>query len=130
MGFTDAPTRPAEAPMRFTVASTNPADAPKSVTHEPMGPAECPMADAEAMDRADGSSKVAWQKGSALRTKDSGAGGGSALLPPVLPTYTMAAATRKVSVAMGREELRLAKVAAREEGVSLSAFLTRAVRDR
>lgn len=40
------------------------------------------------------------------------------------------AATEKVSVAMGREELRLAKTAAREAGVSLSAFLTEAVRDR
>jgi hypothetical protein len=40
------------------------------------------------------------------------------------------AATQKVSVAMGRAELRLAKTAAHEEGVSLSAFVTRAVRDR
>ena len=31
---------------------------------------------------------------------------------------------------MGRDELRLAKVAAEEEGVSLSAYVTRAVRDR
>ncbi len=31
---------------------------------------------------------------------------------------------------MGREELRLAKTAASAEGVSLSAFVTRAVRDR
>ncbi len=38
--------------------------------------------------------------------------------------------TEKVSVAMGREELRLAKTAAREAGVSLSAFVTEAVRDR
>jgi hypothetical protein len=40
------------------------------------------------------------------------------------------AATQKVSVAMGRDELRLAKTAAHEEGVSLSAFVTRAVRER
>lgn len=40
------------------------------------------------------------------------------------------AATEKISVAMGREELRLAKIAAREAGVSLSAFVTEAVRDR
>ena len=40
------------------------------------------------------------------------------------------AATEKISVAMGREELRLAKAAAREAGVSLSAFVTAAVRDR
>lgn len=39
-------------------------------------------------------------------------------------------ATEKISVAMGREELRLAKTAAREAGVSLSAFVTDAVRDR
>ncbi len=39
-------------------------------------------------------------------------------------------ATAKISVAMGREELRLAKIAAREAGVSLSAFVTEAVRDR
>lgn len=39
-------------------------------------------------------------------------------------------ATEKISVAMGREELRLAKTAAREAGVSLSAFVTEAVRDR
>ena len=38
--------------------------------------------------------------------------------------------TAKVSVAMGREELRLAKTAATAEGISLSAFVTRAVRDR
>jgi hypothetical protein len=40
------------------------------------------------------------------------------------------AATEKISVAMGREELRLARTAAREAGVSLSAFVTEAVRDR
>ena len=40
------------------------------------------------------------------------------------------AVTEKISVAMGREELRLAKAAAREAGVSLSAFVTAAVRDR
>jgi hypothetical protein len=40
------------------------------------------------------------------------------------------AVTEKISVAMGREELRLAKTAAREAGVSLSAFVTEAVRDR
>jgi hypothetical protein len=40
------------------------------------------------------------------------------------------AVTQKISVAMGREELRLAKTAAREAGVSLSAFVTEAVRDR
>jgi len=39
-------------------------------------------------------------------------------------------ATEKISVAMGREELRLARTAAREAGVSLSAFVTEAVRDR
>lgn len=38
--------------------------------------------------------------------------------------------TQKVSVAMGRNELRLAKTAAEDEGVSLSAFVTRAVRER
>jgi hypothetical protein len=42
----------------------------------------------------------------------------------------MTAVTRKISVAMGREELRSAKTAAAEEGVSLSAYVTRAVRDR
>lgn len=40
------------------------------------------------------------------------------------------AATEKISVAMGREELRLAKTAAREAGMSLSAFVTEAVRGR
>lgn len=40
------------------------------------------------------------------------------------------AVTQKISVAMGREELRLAKTAAEEEGVSLSAYVTRAVRER
>jgi hypothetical protein len=40
------------------------------------------------------------------------------------------AVTQKISVAMGRDELRLAKTAAREEGVSLSAYVTRAVRER
>ncbi len=36
--------------------------------------------------------------------------------------------TQKISVALGRTELRPAKTAAAEEGVSLSAFLTQAVR--
>jgi len=40
------------------------------------------------------------------------------------------ALTQKISVAMGRSELRLAKAAANEEGISLSAYVTRAVRDR
>jgi hypothetical protein len=40
------------------------------------------------------------------------------------------AATQKISVAMGRNELRLAKTAAHDEGVSLSAYVTRAVRER
>lgn len=40
------------------------------------------------------------------------------------------AATQKISVAMGRDELRLAKTAAEEEGLSLSAYVTRAVRER
>jgi len=40
------------------------------------------------------------------------------------------AVTQKISVAMGRNELRLAKTAAENEGVSLSAYVTRAVRDR
>lgn len=39
-------------------------------------------------------------------------------------------ATEKISVAMGREELRLAKTAARQAGLSLSAYVTAAVRDR
>ncbi len=39
-------------------------------------------------------------------------------------------ATEKVSVAMGRDELRLAKAAAEQEGMSLSAFVTGAVRAR
>jgi len=38
--------------------------------------------------------------------------------------------TQKISVAIGRDELRLAKTAAHEEGLSLSAFVTRAVRER
>jgi hypothetical protein len=38
--------------------------------------------------------------------------------------------TEKVSVAMGRDELRLAKDAAEQEGMSLSAFVTGAVRAR
>jgi hypothetical protein len=38
--------------------------------------------------------------------------------------------TGKVSVAMGLEELRLAKTAAEEDGLSLSAFVTGAVRER
>jgi hypothetical protein len=40
------------------------------------------------------------------------------------------AAKEKVSVALGRDELRLARVAAKQDGVSLSAFVTRAVRAR
>jgi hypothetical protein len=40
------------------------------------------------------------------------------------------AATLKISVAMGRDELRLARTAATEEGMSLSAYVTRAVRER
>lgn len=40
------------------------------------------------------------------------------------------AVTQKVSVAMGRTELRLAKAAAEDEGLSLSAYVTRAVRER
>ena len=40
------------------------------------------------------------------------------------------ATTQKISVAMGRDELRLARSAADEEGLSLSAFVTRAVRER
>ena len=40
------------------------------------------------------------------------------------------AVTEKVSVAIGRDELRLAKDAAEQEGVSLSAFVTGAVRAR
>jgi uncharacterized protein (DUF1778 family) len=40
------------------------------------------------------------------------------------------ATTEKISVAMGRDELRLAKLAAEQEGVSLSAFVTGAVRAR
>jgi hypothetical protein len=40
------------------------------------------------------------------------------------------ATTEKVSVAIGTRELRLAKAAAEEEGVSLSAFVTGAVRER
>ena len=40
------------------------------------------------------------------------------------------AVTEKVSVALGREELRLARRAAAKDGVSLSAFLTGAVRAR
>jgi hypothetical protein len=40
------------------------------------------------------------------------------------------AATQKISVAMGMGELKLAKDAALEEGVSLSAYITRAVRQR
>jgi hypothetical protein len=42
----------------------------------------------------------------------------------------LVATTQKISVAMGRSELRLAKTAADEEGLSLSAFVTRAVRER
>jgi len=43
---------------------------------------------------------------------------------------TPMAVTQKISVAMGQNELRLAKTAAEEEGVSLSAYVTRAVRER
>jgi hypothetical protein len=53
-------------------------------------------------------------------------GGGSALLPCYADPMP---ATEKISVAMGRDELRLAKTAAEEEGISLSAFVTKAVRD-
>jgi hypothetical protein len=50
----------------------------------------------------------------------------------LLPCYDSLAMplTEKISVAIGRDELRLAKTAAQEEGLSLSAFVTRAVRDR
>lgn len=40
------------------------------------------------------------------------------------------AVTAKVSIAMGQQELRLAKTAAEKEGISLSAFVTDAVRAR
>jgi hypothetical protein len=40
------------------------------------------------------------------------------------------AVTEKISVALGRDELRLARRAAARDGVSLSAFLTGAVRAR
>jgi hypothetical protein len=40
------------------------------------------------------------------------------------------ASTEKISVAKGRDELRLAKTAAEKEGISLSAFVTKALRDR
>jgi hypothetical protein len=40
------------------------------------------------------------------------------------------ATTEKVSVALGRDELRLAKTAAEQDGMSLSAFVTGAVRAR
>jgi hypothetical protein len=40
------------------------------------------------------------------------------------------ATTEKISVALGRDELRLAKTAAARDGVSLSAFVTGAVRAR
>lgn len=40
------------------------------------------------------------------------------------------AMTEKISVALGRDELRLAKRAAEQDGVSLSAFVTGAVRSR
>jgi hypothetical protein len=40
------------------------------------------------------------------------------------------AATEKVSVAIGRDELRFAKDAAAQDGVSLSTFVTGAVRAR
>lgn len=48
-----------------------------------------------------------------------------------LPCYVEAmAGTEKISVAMGREELRLARRAAQAAGMSLSAFVTSAVRSR
>ena len=40
------------------------------------------------------------------------------------------AITEKISVALGRDELRLARTAAAQDGVSLSAFVTGAVRAR
>lgn len=40
------------------------------------------------------------------------------------------ATTEKISVAIGRDELRLARDAAEQEGLSLSAFVTGAVRAR
>lgn len=40
------------------------------------------------------------------------------------------ATTEKISVAMGRDELHEARMAAQQEGVSLSAFVTGAVRAR
>lgn len=40
------------------------------------------------------------------------------------------AVTEKISVALGRDELRLARTAAEQDGVSLSAFVTGAVRAR
>jgi hypothetical protein len=40
------------------------------------------------------------------------------------------ATTEKISVALGREELRLARRAAQQEGLSLSAFVTSAIRAR
>jgi uncharacterized protein (DUF1778 family) len=40
------------------------------------------------------------------------------------------ATTEKISVAIGRDELRLAKDAAEQEGMSLSAFVTGALRAR
>jgi len=49
----------------------------------------------------------------------------------LLPCYPGGmATTEKVSVALGRDELRLAKTAAEQDGVSLSAFVTGAVRAR
>lgn len=40
------------------------------------------------------------------------------------------ATTEKISVALGREELRLARRVAEQEGLSLSAFVTTAIRAR
>lgn len=40
------------------------------------------------------------------------------------------ATTEKISVALGREELQIARRAAEEEGLSLSAFVTTAIRAR
>ena len=54
-------------------------------------------------------------------------GGRNVLLPALVLGM---ATTEKVSVAIGRDELRLAKTAAKQEGVSLSAFVTGAVRAR
>jgi uncharacterized protein (DUF1778 family) len=57
------------------------------------------------------------------------AGFGRNVFLPVL-TWRGMATTEKISVAIGRDELRLAKDAAEQEGMSLSAFVTEAVRAR